>query len=119
MIEIKSHLTGKVIYKHDGDSLTGASLYGANLREAILPTGETWEEYKGQVIPALLKAGSHIVNKEAWKCHQWTNCPMAQAFGVNDIENIPLLYKPRAEQFIQFFDAGLLDDLADVVCEKC
>jgi hypothetical protein len=33
---------------------------------------------------------------------------MAHAFGVHQIEDIPLLYRPRVEQFIRLFDAGLI-----------
>lgn len=74
----------------------------------ILPTGETWKEYLGAVVPALLKAGGNKVPKKAWTCHDWTNCPMAHAFGVNDLNKAPALYRPRIEQFIQFFDAKLI-----------
>lgn len=31
---------------------------------------------------------------------------MAHAFDGHDITDVPLLLRPRAEQFIQFFDAG-------------
>jgi hypothetical protein len=33
---------------------------------------------------------------------------MAIAFGVDSANKIPALYRPRAEQFIRYFDAGLL-----------
>ena len=33
---------------------------------------------------------------------------MAAAFGTKDIGGVPLLLKPRAEQFIRYFDARLI-----------
>jgi len=34
---------------------------------------------------------------------------MAAAFNVHDLTDIPKLYLPRAEQFIQFWDARLIE----------
>jgi hypothetical protein len=31
---------------------------------------------------------------------------MAHAFNAPDLSGVPVLFRPRAEQFIQFFDAG-------------
>jgi hypothetical protein len=33
---------------------------------------------------------------------------MAWAFSCADLSGVPALLRPRAEQFIQFFDAGLI-----------
>jgi len=33
---------------------------------------------------------------------------MAVAFSCHTLENVPLLLRPRAEQFIRLFDGGLL-----------
>jgi len=98
-------------------NLTGANLRQANLRGAILtgailPTDETWEEYLSQVVPALLRAGGAdlgvVATPETWACHSWENCPMAVAFGAHNLRAVPLLHRPRAAQFIQFFDARLI-----------
>ena len=95
-----------------GDAdLTGADLRGANLRGAEhvrLPTGETWDEYLRDVVPALLTAGGKSLESFAahWTCHDWTNCPMAHAFDVPAISEVPVLLRPRAEQFIQLYDSG-------------
>jgi hypothetical protein len=63
-------------------------------------------------VPALLTAGGRsiadIVAAGAWQCNTWENCPMAEAFGVHTISSIPALLRPRAMQFIQFFDAELI-----------
>jgi hypothetical protein len=93
-----------------GANLRFANLSGANLRGANLPTGEVWEEYLAEVVPALLTAGGKPLASftEYWKCHQWTNCPMAHAFDVHELTDVPALLRPRAEQFIQFFDARLI-----------
>ena len=98
-----------------GADLTGADLRDANLRDANLtgakdlrlPTGETWDEYLAVTVPALLTAGGKSLESFAahWDCHDWNNCPMAHAFDVHEIGQVPILLRPRAEQFIQFFDA--------------
>src|SRR5262249_49372931 len=55
----------------------------------------------GKTLEQVLKTG-------CWDCHEWTNCPMAEAFGVHDLSGVPLLLRPRADQFVQLFDAGLI-----------
>src|SRR3990167_7369138 len=98
-------------------NLSSANLSSANLSSANLikispdtriETGETWKEYLNEVVPSLLKIAGNIVKPDAWECHEWTNCPMAQAFAVDDLSKIPTLYRPRAEQFIRYFDAKLI-----------
>jgi hypothetical protein len=95
-----------------GADLSGANLYGADLSGAILPTHEEFETYLSEVVPALLKAGGlkleQVATKKNWTCHNWNNCPMAEAFQVHSLSKIPVLFQPRAEQFIQLFDAGLI-----------
>ena len=96
-----------------GAHIRGAQLQGANLDGATrLPTGETWDEYLREVVPALLTAGgrtlAEVATEEHWDCHSWQNCPMHAAFGAADIADVPILLRPRAAQFIQFFDAKLI-----------
>jgi hypothetical protein len=92
--------------------LSGANLRSADLDNAYLDTGERFGEYIKQVVPALLTAGGkqllEVANETHWSCHDWNNCPMAAAFSVTRIDKIPLLYRPRAEQFVRLFDAGLI-----------
>ena len=126
-IEIKSRCEGKVLFELETDSLrlcleaavkskanlSGANLYGANLDGKLrLPTGETWDQYLTETVPALLVAGGRrfedVATAEVWGWHAWDNCPMAIAFGVHSLEDIPIMYRPRADQFIQFFDAKLI-----------
>ena len=102
----------------DGARLAGARLARANLdgasldEKTILPTGETWKEYLTVVVPALLTAGGkslqEIATPKTWDCHTWENCPMAEAFGGHSLQDVPILLRPRAEQFIKFFDAKLI-----------
>lgn len=76
-----------------------------------IETGETWKEYKEQVVPALLTAGGKTLQEvveKGWNCHSWQNCPMAEAFSTHDLSGVPILLRPRAEQFIKFFDSNLL-----------
>ena len=91
-------------------NLRGANLRGANLRGAKnlhLPTGETWDEYLTETVPALLTAGGKSLESfaELFQCHSWDNCPMAHAFDGHSITDVPILLRPRAEQFVQLFDA--------------
>ena len=103
-------------------NLSYANLRSADLRSAdlssakmddncFIETGETWGEYKTQTVPALLCAtGKELkaVIEASWDCHSWENCPMAIAFNVHEISEVPILYRPRANQFIKYFDAGML-----------
>jgi uncharacterized protein YjbI with pentapeptide repeats len=92
-------------------NLSDADLIGADLSGANMPGGYTFEVYKSDVIPALLTAGGKSladVVSNAWDCHSWTNCPMAYAFGVHEISEIPPLYRESAELFISLFDANLI-----------
>ena len=96
-----------------GVDFTGANLMGATLRYAKhfrLLTGETWIEYLTETVPALLTAGGKSLESftRAFSCHSWDNCPMAHAFDGHgrDLSAVPILLRPRAEQFIQLFDAN-------------
>lgn len=106
--------------------LSGAKLCGANLNWAdltgaknidsmVMPDGLTFAEYKRDVVPALLTAGGKTLDEireaGAWDCHEWSNCPMHVAFGVNNTSEIVgpfAIYRQRAAEFILFFDAGLI-----------
>ena len=97
----------------DGAYLRGADLGGAYLGGAtVIETGETWAEYISTVVPALLIAGGRalveVATPEHWHCHSWSNCPMAAAFRSTGLDGVPILLRPRAEQFIRYFDAKLL-----------
>jgi len=134
-IEIKHRISGIVLFSIEAESwkiaveaavksranLSGANLSGANLSWADLSgakikispdtrieTGETWKEYLDEVVPSLLKIAGNIVKPDAWECHEWTSCPMARAFAVDDLSKIPALYRPRVKQFVRYFDAKLI-----------
>ncbi|MEA3199484.1 MAG: hypothetical protein QOE90_912 [Thermoplasmata archaeon] len=117
--ELKSILSAhKKWVESGGAEGARANLYGANLRgaklsdETVIETGETWKAYVGEVVPALLCAGgrpvAEIATPKTWECHSWTNCPMAEAFGADNLGDVPVLLRPRADQFIRYFDAGLI-----------
>ena len=116
-VSILHKITGAVLFKSDaanlsGAYLSGADLSGANLRSATLSTGETFERYLAEVVPALCVAGGRavadVVTPEHWACNSWDNCPMAAAFGVHGPEECPPLLRPRVTQFIHLFDHGLI-----------
>jgi hypothetical protein len=89
-----------------------ADLPDANLRGANLPNGVKWETYISETVPALLTVGGRALAdlRPAFACHDWTNCPMAVAFGVHDIEKIPSLYRSEAALFVTLFDAGAITE---------
>ena len=98
-------------------NLSGANLSYANLSgakemdSAIMPGGFTFAVYKSDLVPALLAAGGRDpkeVAAKSWTCHEWTNCPMAEAFGVHSMADIPPLYREQAQLFVQLFDANLI-----------
>ena len=93
-------------------NLSGAYLSNAILSGATLPDGTKWEQYLSETVPELLVAGgktiAEIVAAGAWQCHDWTNCPMHAAFGINSAEEGPILLRPRITEFVQFYDAGLV-----------
>lgn len=116
---------GKELYSAEADSigallnsavrfrLRSANLEGADLRSAtVIDTGETWGQYLAETVPALLTSGgrplSEVATAEHWDCHSWCNCPMAAAFDAAGLDGVPILLRPRAEQFIRFFDAKLI-----------
>ena len=126
-----AHLRGADLRDADlgGAHLRGADLRGADLRDAHLggadlggakdlrlPTGELLSEYVRVVVPALLQAGGKTLAQvaAAWGCHIWGEpdepvcCPIAEAFSCHDLSGVPLLLRPRAEQFIQLYDGGLI-----------
>ena len=93
-------------------NLAGAYLAGATLNDTTNITGEPWKEYLASVVPALLTAGGkslkEVLASGCWDCHEWTNCPMAVAFGIDSPGKAPLLLRPRVEQFVRLFDAKLI-----------
>ena len=97
-----------------GDAaLNGARLNGAHLDVGTtLESGETWGMYLAGEVAALLTAGgrplSEVAQRRHWECHSWYDCPMAAAFSASGVEETPLRLRPRVEQFIRFFDAGLI-----------
>ena len=89
-------------------NLLDANLGGANLGGATLPTGETLDNYMRDVVPVLLTSQGIPLSAqtvEVWGCHEWSNCPTTVA-GVG--KNCPPLLRPRRDQFVQLFDAGLI-----------
>lgn len=98
-----------------GANLRGADLSEADLNEAnlnddtILPTGETYKVYLAEVVPQLLLAGERGVEAiRKWGGHEWTDCPMHIAFDITSPAQAPALLRPRIEQFVQLYDAGLI-----------
>jgi hypothetical protein len=88
--------------------LSYADLRSADLRNAYLPTGERFDKYLAEVVPALLTAGGKTVEElvPSFSCHQWANCPMHEAFGIDGAGEGPPLLVPRIEQFVHLFDNG-------------
>jgi hypothetical protein len=93
-------------------SLDQVGMHGVNLEGAILEDGIRWETYITAVVPALLQAGgrslAEVLATGCWGCDTWEHGPLAEAFGVHRLEDIPPLYRWQAERFLRFFRAGLL-----------
>jgi hypothetical protein len=104
-------------------NLSWATLRGADLSGATLPTGIKWETYLTELVPALLIAGGktlrEVVSVKTWNCHVWKQdglaCPMAVAFDAVGINEIPVLYRQLAKEFIQYFDNELIPMPLDIV----
>jgi hypothetical protein len=103
----------------DGANLARANLDGANLADnTVLSDGVVWKEYVDDLLPALLVAGGRPLDELAqphvWNCHSWDNCPMAEAFRVHSLGDIPALYRAQANLFIRLYDGRVspLNDLA-------
>lgn len=94
-----------------GADLQGADFQGAkNVETIILDTNGTMHDYIEQIMPALLVAGGKTIEEVAagWDCHDWGNCPMSIAFSVHRLDDVPILFRLRARQFVDLFDARLL-----------
>lgn len=105
-------------------NLRSANLRSADLRYADLryvkgitdntplPEGVTLGEFKTQIVPQLLTAGGktvgEVVASGAWECHEWSNCPMHVALGIDSATKAPPLLRPWVERFVQLFDAKLI-----------
>jgi uncharacterized protein YjbI with pentapeptide repeats len=96
-----------------GADLTGADLTNAYLKGVVLPNGKTLPEYKNWLPSGLLTQGGKPLDLvlAAFKNHTWTNCPMAVAFGVTRLEEVPECHRKEASLFIALFDGGHLKDL--------
>ena len=77
-----------------------------------MPNGEGWKSYLRDAVPALLTAGGRpleeVATEEHWSCHDWNNCPMNAAFGIDGPEKGPVLLQPRIKEFVEYFDQGLI-----------
>jgi hypothetical protein len=110
-----ANLYGANLYDAD---LGGANLRGANLGdETVLPAGFVWKAYIEELVPQLLTAAGkkleEIANETIWGCHSWGRgeelaCPIATAFSVHSISDVPILYREQANFFIQVFDARIV-----------
>ena len=103
-------------------TLRGADLQGADLRESnlvradlvlgLMSSGESFEEFVDNVVPALLTAGGktleEIVASGAWDSHDWPNNPISAAFDCDSLAGVPLLLRSRANQFLHLFTNGLI-----------
>ena len=94
----------------DDANLECANLECANLRGAKLPDGRTLDEYIEWLPAGLLTQGGKSLAEvvSAWGNHSWADCPMATAFGVHSIEDIPACYRAGAALFVALFDGKQL-----------
>jgi hypothetical protein len=86
--------------------LSGADLTRADLTDTILPNGMTLPEYLAWLPSGLLTQGGKTLEEVAasWSIHDWTDCPMATAFSVHSLEEIPECHRQGAALFVALFD---------------
>src|SRR5580698_3240712 len=75
------------------------------------PIVERVQKFVTDDLVPLLAAGGRLeeaMKPEHWACHKWQKCPMAAAFGVTRLENVPDKWKEKAEFFVRQFDCGLI-----------
>ena len=108
----KANLTGAKLRVADlhGADLTGADLTGADLLGAMLPDGRTLPEYIAWLPSGLLTKGGKSLEEVAatWGNHSWTDCPMATAFAVNELQKVPECHRNAAALFVALFDGAHL-----------
>jgi hypothetical protein len=80
------------------------------------------KEFVDEIVPRLFAFGGRLeaaLSPVVWECHDWTNCPMAVAFGVTDVLQIPEELAPRIMQFVVLYDRGMISRLAILTaCRK-
>ena len=63
-------------------------------------------------MPLLLTGGgkslSEVMAPEVWRCHEWHNCPLHMANGVNGLGEMPIHKQKEAALFLALFDGGHL-----------
>jgi hypothetical protein len=93
-----------------GANLSNADLTRADLTGTILPNGMTLPEYLAWLPSGLLTQGGKTLEEVAasWGNHTWTDCPMATAFSVGSLREIPECHQQGAALFIALFDGGHL-----------
>jgi len=94
-----------------------ADLRGADLSKAKLPDGRTLDEYVAWLPSGLLTLGGKSLAEVAasWGNHTWTDCPMATAFGVQSLNEVPECHRQAAALFVALFDGGHLPRPADPI----
>lgn len=102
-----------------GADLGDANLRGANLRGAkdsgrgalVLP-GVQFSEFVEEVVPELLIGGGkkleEVANERTWLCHEWSNCPLHEAYGAKSTADIPARWRPFVYVFVALYDSGAI-----------
>jgi hypothetical protein len=81
------------------------------LDKIMAPIAAKVEKFVATDLTPLLAAGNRLqeaLKPEHWECHEWQNCPMAAAFGVRNLEQVPAEWREKAEFFVGQFDCGLI-----------
>ena len=88
--------------------LSGANLSWANLSGANLGCGWTWEDYAGPFTALLCESGGVPLAEvaAAWTCHEWANCPMHVALGIESPDQAPKDLRDAVSAWVPLFDAG-------------
>ncbi len=83
-------------------------------RDKVEVKSITLDEYQapGGPMEKLLTAGGatikQILDRRAWDCHEWNNCPLHVAFGVEAVEELPKELQQEGARFLALFDNRFL-----------
>ena len=78
---------------------------------------EAWRTKR--LVPLLTATGKEVsqVIEKTWKCHNWSNCPMHEVFGVSSVAEVPVPWRGEAAIFVSLFDARLLKAPLDLLAK--
>ena len=103
----------------EGANLEGANIEGANLEfaklsdDTVMPDGRRWADYRADHLSGI-SIFSEVRSRamSAWGKHEWEDCPVHAALGINGLDEIPSeAARLRIATWMALYDSGILYDL--------